>query len=66
MLLSELEEKDGMFFTRAHATLDLCGLGEKQHFWVEVVHNGKGEWLDFKIDWAKDYGVEKVELLESF
>ena len=29
-LLSELEEKDKIFFTRTVATLGLCALGEKQ------------------------------------
>ena len=29
------------FFTGADATLDLCALGEKQEFCVEVVPNGK-------------------------
>ena len=44
----------------------LCSLGEKEEFWVEVVPNGKREWLDFKTDSAKDVWVEKLELLESF
>ena len=44
-LLSELEEKDGTFFTRADATLDLIALGKKQEFWVEVVPNWKREWI---------------------
>ena len=39
-LSSELEEKDETFFTGADATLDLCALGEKQEFCVEVVSNG--------------------------
>ena len=40
-LLPELEEKDETFFTGAVATVDLCALGEKQEFCVEVVSNGK-------------------------
>ena len=40
-LLSELEEKDENYFTGAEATVDLCALGEKQEFCVEVVSNGK-------------------------
>ena len=47
-ILAELEETDEKLFTGADATLDLRGLGEKQEFWVEVVHNRKGEWLDFR------------------
>ena len=50
----------------ADATLDLCMLGEKQEFWVEVICNRKREWLDFKTDSGKDLSVEKLELLESF
>ena len=65
-LFAELEEKDETFFTVADATLDLCALGEKQEFWVEVVPNRKREWLDFKTDSEKDFWVEKLELLESF
>ena len=67
-LLSELEEKDENFFTGADAMLDLCALGEKQEFCVEVVHNVKRLWLDFKADSAKDFWVkvEKLKLLESF
>ena len=67
-LLSELEEKDETFFTRADVTLYLCALSEKQEFCVEVVPNKKGLWLDFKIDSAKYFWVkvEKLELLESF
>ena len=70
--LAELEEKDEIFFTGADVTLDLCALGEKQQqqqqqkFWVEVFPNRKWEWLDFKTDLAKDFWVEKLELLESF
>ena len=41
MLLSKLEEKDENFFTWADATLDLCALGEKLEFCVEV---GKAFW----------------------
>ena len=48
-ILAELEETDEKLFTGADATLDLRGLGEKQEFWVEVVHNRKGEWLDFRL-----------------
>ena len=64
-LLSELEEKDEIFFTGADATLDLSALGEKQEFYVEVIPNGKRELLDFKTDSAKDFWikVEKLELL---
>ena len=64
-LLSELEEKDEIFFTGADATLDLSALGEKQEFGVEVIPNGKRELLDFKADSAKDFWikVEKLELL---
>ena len=40
-LLPEIEEKDETFFTGADATVDLCALGEKQEFCVEVVSNGK-------------------------
>ena len=47
-LLAELEEKDETFLTRADVTLDLCALGEKQEFWVEVFPNRKREWLDLK------------------
>ena len=65
-LLAELEEKDETFFTGADVTLDLCALGEKQEFWAEVFPNRKREWLDFKTDSAKDFWVEKLELLESF
>ena len=67
-LLSELEEKDKTFFTRADVTLYLCALSEKQEFCVEVVPNKKRLWLDFKIDSAKYFWVkvEKLELLESF
>ena len=65
-LLSELEEKDEKFFTGADATVDLCVLGEKQEFCVEVVSNGKRVWLDFKTDSAKDFWVKKLELLQSF
>ena len=67
-LLSELEEKDETFFTRADVTLYLCALSEKQEFCVEVVPNKKRLWLDFKIDSAKYFWVkvEKLELLESF
>ena len=65
-LLAELEEKDETFFTGADATLDLCALGQKQEFWVELVPNRKREWLDFKIHSAKDFWVEKLELLENF
>ena len=56
------------FFTRENATLDLCAVGDKQEFWVEVVSNGKRLWLDLKTDLAKDFWakVEKLELLESF
>ena len=48
--------------------LDLCALGEKQEFCVEVGSNGKRLWLDFKTDSAKDFWVkvEKIKLLESF
>ena len=42
-LLSELEEKDETFFTGADATLDVCALGEKQEFCIEVLPNVKGE-----------------------
>ena len=48
-LLAELEEKDEKLFTGVDTTLDLRGLGEKQEFWVEVVHNRKWEWLDFRL-----------------
>ena len=67
-LLSVLEEKDETFFTGADTTLDLCALGEKQEFYVEVDPNGKRLWLDFKTDSAKDFWVkvEKIKLLESF
>ena len=65
ILLAELEEKDETFFTRADATLDLCALGEKQEFWVEVVPNRKQELLDFKTGSAKDFWVKKLELPES-
>ena len=65
ILLAELEEKDETFFTRADATLDLCALGEKQEFWVEVVPNRKQELLDFKTGSAKDFRVKKLELPES-
>ena len=65
-LFAELEEKDETFFTVADATLDLCALGEKQEFWVEVVPNRKREWLDFKTDSAKDFWVDELELLQSF
>ena len=65
-LLAELEEKDETFFTRADVTLDLCALGKKQEFWVEVFRNRKREWLDFKTNLAKDFWVEKLELLASF
>ena len=64
-LFAELEEKDETFFTVADATLDLCALGEKQEFWVEVAPNRKREWLNFKTDSAKDFWVENLELLES-
>ena len=47
-------------------TLDLCALGEKQEFWVEVVSNRKREWLYFKTDSTKVFLVEKLELPESF
>ena len=40
-----ISRKDGIFFTRADATLDLIALGEKQEFWVEVVPNWKREWI---------------------
>ena len=65
-LLAALEEKDETFFTGADVALDLCALGEKQEFCVEVFLNRKQEWLDFKTDSAKDFWVEKLELLESF
>ena len=67
-LLSELEEKDETFFTGSGATQDLCALGEKQEFCVEVVPNGIRELVDFKTDSAKDVlvKVEKLELVESF
>ena len=39
---------------------------KKQEFWVEVVPYWKREWLEFKTDLAKDFWVEKLELLESF
>ena len=67
-LLSELGEKDETFFTGADATLDVCALGEKQEFCIEVLPNVKGEWLDFKTDSAKDFRVkvEKLQSLESF
>ena len=67
-ILSELEEKDEIFFSGTDATLDLRALGEKQEFCVEVVPNGKRELLDFKTDSAKYFWVkvEKLELLESF
>ena len=65
-LLSELEEKDEAFFTGPDETLDLVALGAKQKFWVQVVPYEKREWLDFKTDSAKDFWVEKLELLESF
>ena len=38
-----------------------CALGDIQEFWIEVVPNGKREWLDFKTDSAKDFWVEKLE-----
>ena len=44
----------------------MCALGEKQEFWVEVFPNRKRELLDFKTDLAKDFWVEKLELLVSF
>ena len=47
-------------------TLDLCALGDKQEFWVEVVSNRKREWLYFKTDSTKVFLVEKLELPESF
>ena len=67
-LLYELEEKDETFFTRADATLDICALGEKQEFCVEVVPNGKKLWLNFKRDSTKAFWVkvEILKLLESF
>ena len=46
--------------------MPLHPLGEKQEFWVEVVPIWKREWLDFKTNLAKDFWVEKLELLESF
>ena len=49
-LISELEEKHETFFTGADATLDLCALGEKQEFCVELVHNGMRELVDFKTE----------------
>ena len=39
---------------------------KKQEFWVEVFRNRKREWLDFKTNLAKDFWVEKLELLASF
>ena len=36
-------------------------LGDIQEFSIEVVPNGKREWLDFKTDSAKDFWVEKLE-----
>ena len=65
-LLAELEEKDETFFTGADVILDLCALGKKQEFWVEVFPNRKREWLDFKAVSEKDFWVEKLELIESF
>ena len=67
-LSSELEEKDETFCTATDATLDLCALGEKQEFCVEVVPNGMRELVGFKTDSAKDLlvKVEKSELLESW
>ena len=67
-LLYELEETDETFFTRADATLDICALGEKQEFCVEVVPNGKKLWLNFKRDSTKAFWVkvEILKLLESF
>ena len=65
-LSAELEEQDEKFFTGADVTLDLCALGEKQEFWAEFFPNRKREGLDFKTDSAKDFWVEKLELLESF
>ena len=32
-LLSELEEKDGTFFTGVDATVEFCALGEKEEFY---------------------------------
>ena len=64
-LLAELEEKDETYFTGADVVLDLSALGEKQEFW-DAFPNRKREWLDFKTDLAKDFWVEKLELLESF
>ena len=39
---------------------------KKQEFWVEVVPNRKREWSDFKTDSAKDFWVDKLELLQRF
>ena len=65
-LLAELEEKDETLFTGADVTPDFCALGKKQEFWADFFPNRKREWLDFKTDSAKDFWVEKLELLESF
>ena len=67
LLSEEKEEKGETFFTEADVTLDLCVLGEKQEFWVEVVPNWKRElWTSKQTRqefWVK---VENLELLESF
>ena len=41
-------------FTGADATLDLCAVGEKYEFYVEIVLNGKGELLGFKKNLANN------------
>ena len=38
----------------------------KTRIWVELVPNRKREWLAFKTHSAKDFWVEKLELLENF
>ena len=58
-----VQRKRWNIFTGANATLDLCALGAKQEFCIEVVPNGKRESLDFKTDSAKDFCV-KVEKLK--
>ena len=67
-VLSELDEKYEIFFTETDATLDLCTLGQKQEFCVEVIPIGKRELLDFKTDSTNDFWRKswKLEMLESF
>ena len=54
-VLSELDEKYEIFFTETDATLDLCTLGQKKEFCVEVIPIGKRELLDFKTDSTNDF-----------